>query len=101
MTDEALDATEADEVDASEEELPSDRVADLVEYLVSELADDPDAITIDVTDGPESSLIEVHVAEGDVGRIIGRHGRVIKSIRALARACGARHNVSVEVEVVE
>ena len=78
MTDEALDATETDEVDASEEELPSDRVADLVEYLVSELADDPDAITIDVTDGPESSLIEVHVAEGDVGRIIGRHGRVSK-----------------------
>ena len=101
MADEALEAAEADPAVAPEEELPSDRVADLVEYLVGELVDDPDAITIDVTDGEESSLIEVHVAEGDVGRVIGRHGRVIKSIRALARACGARHNVAVEVEVVE
>lgn len=101
MADEALEPAEADEELAADEVLPSDRVADLVEYLVTELVDDPDAITIDVTDGPESSLIEVHVASGDVGRVIGRHGRVIKSIRALARACGARHNVTVEVEVVE
>lgn len=105
MSDDAETLVDDIEVEALEEqqdeELPSDRVADLVEYLVVSLASDPDAISIEVTDGSDSSLIEVHVAEGDVGRIIGRHGRVIKSIRALARACGAREGISVDVEVVE
>lgn len=90
-----------DNVEASEEELPSDRVADLVEYMVTALASKPGEISIDVTDGPDSSLIEVGVDSEDVGRIIGRHGRVIKSIRSLAHACGARLGINVEVEVVE
>lgn len=84
-----------------EGELPSDRVADLVEYLVTALADHPEAISIDVTDGPDSSLIEVSVSPDDVGRIIGRHGRVIKSIRSLAHACGSKLGINAEVEVVE
>lgn len=82
------------------DELPSDRVADLVEYLVVSLATDVDAISIDVTDEEESSLIEIRVSPDDVGRIIGRHGRVIKSIRTLARACGSKMGVGIEVEVV-
>jgi predicted RNA-binding protein YlqC (UPF0109 family) len=84
-----------------DQELLSDKVADLVEYFVVALASDPDAISIDVTDGPESSLIEVRVSPDDVGRIIGRHGRVIKSIRTLARACGSKLGINVEVEVVD
>ncbi len=85
---------------AAEEELASDRVADLVEYLVASLVDDPEALSIEVTDSPSSSLIEVHVAPGDVGKVIGRHGRVIKSIRTLARACGARVDLVADVEVI-
>ena len=98
---EVLDERVDSDVDQDEQELPSDRVADLVEYLVVSLASDPDAISIEVTDGPDSSLIEVHVAPEDVGRVIGRHGRVIKAVRTLARACGSRQDISVEVEVVE
>jgi predicted RNA-binding protein YlqC (UPF0109 family) len=99
---EALDAGVSGDVEEDDgEELPSDRVADLVEYFVVSLASDPDAISIDVTDGPDSSLIEVRVAPEDVGRVIGRHGRVVKSIRTLARACGSKLGINVEVEVVE
>ncbi len=93
-------ADEAAPAEGFEESLPSDNVADLVEYLVVSLADKPDAIAIDVTDGDDSSLIEVHVDPEDVGKIIGRHGRVIKSIRTLARACAARDNLSADVEVI-
>ena len=75
-------------------------MADLVEYLVAALVDNPDDIVIDVTDSDESSLIEVHVDTEDVGKVIGRHGRVIKSIRTLARACGARDQINAEVEVL-
>jgi predicted RNA-binding protein YlqC (UPF0109 family) len=82
------------------EVLPSDNVADLVEYLVTSIVDNPDALVIDVTDGEASTLVEVHVDPADVGKVIGRHGRVIKSIRTLARACAARDNISADVEVV-
>lgn len=83
-----------------EEPLASDNVADLVEYLVVSLVDNPEAITIDVTDDEGSSLIEVHVDPNDVGKVIGRHGRVIKAIRTLARACAARDSLVADVEVI-
>jgi uncharacterized protein len=91
-----LDATDM----ADEEVLPSDNVCDLVEYMVASLVDNPDSIVIDVTDSDESSLIEVHVDPEDVGKVVGRHGRVVKSIRTLARACAARDEINAEVEVV-
>jgi len=93
LVDEAIDATEA-------EELVSDRIADLVEYLVCSIVDDADGVSLEVIDGADSSIIEVTVAEGDVAKVIGRHGRTIKAIRTLARALAARLDTSVEVEVL-
>ena len=87
-------------LDDASEEMPSDKVADLVEYIVCGLVDDEDAVSLDVTDGEEGSLIEVSCAEEDAGRIIGRRGRTIKAIRTLARALGPRVGTSVEVEVL-
>ena len=92
-TDEAL-------VEPEEQELPSDRVADLVEYIVCGLVDDESAVSLDVTDGEEGALIEVSCSEEDAGRVIGRKGRTIKAIRTLARALGQRVGTSVEVEVI-
>ncbi len=93
LVDEAIDATEA-------EELVSDRIADLVEYLVCSIVDDADGVSLEVIDGSDSSTIEVTVAEGDVAKVIGRHGRTIKAMRTLARALAARLDTSVEVEVL-
>lgn len=93
LVDEAIDATEA-------EELVSDRIADLVEYLVCSIVDDANGVSLEVIDGADSSIIEVTVAEGDVAKVIGRHGRTIKAIRTLARALAARLDTSVEVEVL-
>lgn len=83
-----------------EQELPSDRVADLVEYIVCGLVDDEESVSLDVTDGDEGALIEVSCSEEDAGRVIGRKGRTIKAIRTLARALGQRVGTAVEVEVV-
>lgn len=83
-----------------DESLPSDNVADLVEYLVVSLIDKPEDLSIDVTDGEGTTLIEVHVNSEDVGKVIGRHGRVIKAIRTLARACAARDELVADVEVI-
>ena len=80
------------------EELVSDRIADLVEYLVVNIVDDADGVSLEVIDGASFSTIEV--TEGDVAKVIGRHGRTIKAIRTLARALAARLDTSVEVEVM-
>lgn len=93
MDDESLELDES-------EELVSDRIADLVEYLVVNIVDDPDGVSLEVIDGASSSTIELTVAKGDVAKVIGRHGRTIKAIRTLARALAARLDTSVEVEVM-
>ena len=84
---------------ATEAEL-SDRIADLVEYLVLSIVDDADAVSLEVIDGDNASGIEITVSEPDVAKVIGRHGRTIKAIRTLARALAARLGTSVEVEVL-
>ncbi|ERI04750.1 MULTISPECIES: KH domain-containing protein [Coriobacteriales] len=97
VTEETIDVVEEIQDD---EELASDKVADLVEYIVCGLVADQDSVSLDVTDREGSALIEVSCAEEDAGRIIGRRGRTIKAIRTLARALGSRVGTSVEVEVV-
>lgn len=84
---------------ATEAEL-SDRIADLVEYLVLSIVDDADAVSLEVIDLDNASVIEITVSEPDVAKVIGRHGRTIKAIRTLARALAARLGTSVEVEVL-
>lgn len=91
------------EVDAAQlegEAMLSDRIADLVEYLVVQIVDDPDSVSLEVIDGDDVSTIEVSVAEDDVAKVIGRRGRTIKAIRTLARALAARLDTAVEVEVL-
>lgn len=97
----ALDSgTETQDQEVSEQELPSDRVADLVELIVCGLVDDEDAVSLDVTDSDDGTLIEVSCASQDAGKVIGRHGRQIKAIRTIARALGQRVGTSVDVEVL-
>lgn len=81
-------------------DVASDRVADLVEYIVCGLVQDQDSVSLDVTDDENGALIEVSCAADDAGRIIGKRGRTIKAIRTLARALGQRVGVGVEVEVL-
>ena len=69
-------------------------------YLVVNIVDDVDAVSLEVIDGADSSTIEITVAEDDVAKVIGRHGRTIKAIRTLARALAARLGTSVAVEVL-
>lgn len=101
MSEEMADQADSlDQTMVSDEELPSDKVADLVEYIVCGLVNNEDAVSLDVTDSEGSALIEVSCDEEDAGRIIGRKGRTIKAIRTLARALGSRVGTSVEVEVL-
>lgn len=88
------------EGEGREGELPSDRVADLVELIVCGLVDDEESVSLDVTDREDGTLIEIECAPDDAGKVIGRHGRQIKAIRTIARALGQRVGMSVDVEVL-
>lgn len=77
-------------------------LVELVRGIVEPLVDDVDAVDVTSTvtdDGAD--LIEIHVAAEDAGKVIGRQGRVIKSIRVLARAAASGVSNNVEVELVE
>jgi predicted RNA-binding protein YlqC (UPF0109 family) len=74
----------------------------LVEYLGPWLLDEPDEMEIKEAEGDRGAIVlEISVAPDDMGKIIGKRGRIIRSIRALARAAGQRDDRSVMVEVVD
>jgi uncharacterized protein len=74
-------------------------VEGLVRYLATSLVDDPDAVSVTVTESDEAITYEIALDPDDVGKIIGRQGRIIKAIRTLARAAGTTGDKQVEVEV--
>ena len=69
--------------------------------LVRCLVDQPEAVVVDEIDGGETLLYEVQVAETDVGRVIGRGGRVIRALRVVMRSVAADGRRRVEVELAK
>lgn len=78
------------------------QIAGLVESIVMPLVEHEDDVEINSSEDENGSiLIEISVNEEDAGKVIGRQGRVIKSIRTLARAAAARSGNHVEVEILD
>jgi predicted RNA-binding protein YlqC (UPF0109 family) len=73
---------------------------DLVEYVAKSLVDDPDAVTVEVVREPGGTVLELHVAEDDMGKVIGRNGSVAKALRTLLKVSAARDGESVSLEIV-
>ena len=76
-------------------------IAGLVESIVLPLVDYPDDLQIDSREEGGVIVVEISVNEEDAGKVIGRQGRVIKSIRTLARAAASRNDMHVEVEILD
>ncbi|GAB4161200.1 MAG: KH domain-containing protein [Candidatus Promineifilaceae bacterium] len=74
---------------------------DLVEYIVKSLVDNPDQVTVSEIKGATAIVVELSVASSDMGRIIGKQGRVINAIRAIVQVAAARQGKRVNLEVVE
>lgn len=72
-----------------------------VEKIIKALVDDVDAVDVSQTDGDRSTAIEVRVAEGDMGRIIGREGRTVKAIRSLLFFAGQKHGKRYQLDLIE
>jgi uncharacterized protein len=77
-------------------------VEDLLEFLARALVDDPDAVSVEGFDEDDGTIVlEIHVAEDDVGKMIGRGGRTISSLRTVMRAVASRQDERVLVDVVD
>ena len=80
---------------------PTD-VAELVRCLVEQIVDEPEAVEVECIDRTNGEIeVQMTVAEGDIGHVIGRQGRIIKSIRTLARAAASQCGLHAEVELAD
>ena len=74
----------------------------VLEYLVKQVVDQPDAVTVSTGEGRRGGLqLDVRVGDGDMGRVIGKRGRVAQSIRTVVRAAAARDGIDVDVEFLD
>lgn len=80
-------------------EVPTAR--NVLEYLVKSVVENPDDVEVEVVERQGSVTLEVTVAEGDMGRVIGRRGRVANSIRTLVRAAASKDGSPIDVEFVD
>ena len=72
----------------------------MIEYLVKELVDEPDQVNITEIPGEESTTYEVRVAPGDLGKVIGKQGRIANALRTVAKAVAMKDKKKVYLEIV-
>jgi uncharacterized protein len=73
----------------------------VLEYVVRELVRDPDSVAVDTVQGRRGLTFEVTVGPGDMGRVIGRRGRIAGAIRTVVRAAATKDGVEVDVDFVD
>lgn len=74
---------------------------ELLLYMAKSLVDDPDSVSVVETSDEEGKVLELHVAEGDMGKVIGRQGRIAKEIRTIIKTVAQRTGEKVTVEIVD
>ena len=73
---------------------------ELIEYMAKALVDDPDQVQVEEIEGTSATIYELRVAQEDMGRVIGKQGRVANAMRTLLRAAAARQGRRVTLEIV-
>jgi predicted RNA-binding protein YlqC (UPF0109 family) len=74
---------------------------DLIEYLAKSLVDDPSQVQVSIIEGEKSTILELKVAESDIGKVIGKHGRIAKAIRTVLQAASARSGKHTILEILD
>ncbi len=74
---------------------------ELLEIIAKALVDQPDAVSVSEKEGEQSVTLELRVADSDMGKVIGKQGRIAKSIRTVVKAAANRENKKVVVEIVQ
>lgn len=74
-------------------------MSELVEFLAKRLVDDPEAVRVEREEREDALVLHLHVAPDDVGKVVGRQGRIARALRAVVRAGGVREGRRVLLEI--
>ena len=74
---------------------------ELLLYIAKNLVDDPEAVTVNEISDEDGTVLELHVASADMGKVIGRQGRIAKEIRTIVKTVAQRSGEKVTVEIVD
>lgn len=74
---------------------------DLVAYLAKSLVEQPDEVRVSQVEGESSVIVELRVAPGDMGKVIGKQGRVAKALRTVVKAAAPRRGKTVHLEIMD
>ena len=111
VAEDSVEEVETDEVEADETETETDEVdagnpvpnaSSVLEYVVKQVVDNPDAVSVSTTEGRRGGVqLDVRVGDGDMGRVIGKRGRIAQSIRTVVRAAAVKDGSAVDIEFVD
>ncbi len=74
---------------------------ELVEYIAKALVDSPDEVEVNMIEGEKSTILELKVGSDDVGKVIGKHGRIAKAVRTVLAAVSTRTGKRVVLEILD
>lgn len=74
---------------------------ELLEYLARSLVDSPDAVEVNVVEDEQLLLLQLRVAQDDMGKVIGKQGRIAKALRTIVKAASVREGKKVMVEILD
>ena len=72
---------------------------ELLEYIAKSLVDFPDDVSVTEIEGEHSTVLELRVNEADMGKVIGKQGRIAKAIRVVMRAAATRNDAKISIEI--
>ena len=76
-------------------------MAELIAEIARQLVDEPDAVRVETEERDDAIVLLLHVAPGDIGKVIGRQGRLVRALRTVARAGGVQEGKRVLLEIAE
>jgi predicted RNA-binding protein YlqC (UPF0109 family) len=74
---------------------------DLLEVIAKSLVDNPDDVNVNEVEGEQSIILELRVSQDDMGKVIGKQGRIAKAIRTVVKAAASKDNKRVAVEIIQ
>lgn len=101
ISDDEVADEELSDDDAVAERVPGTTAQAVCEYLVKAVVEEPDSVQVSVHSRGRRTAFDVRVEPGDMGRVIGKRGRIAQAIRTVVRAAAVRDGVEVDVEFVE
>ena len=78
-----------------------DELVELIDYVARSLVDEPDEVQVEAVDGDRALILELTVAQSDLGKVIGKDGRTARAMRTLLSATSARHRRRAVLEILE